>query len=292
MPNKSDLPFSVRRIAKTVTVVDVTVAGREWSQEFLLSADRHFDNPDSDLALQHRHLKEAVERRAGVLDFGDMVCGMQGKFDKRSSKSKLRDEEKAEDYLDQLVSSAVDEFHPYAKNFVVIGRGNHETSILKRCETDISTRIVEALNLKTGSVIAAGGYSGFVKFCFQRGKQRQSIILYYHHGSGGGGVVTKGMIQTNRRAAHVIADIYVSGHIHESFMVEIPRTRLTSLHKIEHQDGWHVQVPSYKEEYREGDIGFHVERGCWARPVGAWWMRFYYDHREQRVKVEFLKARN
>lgn len=290
----SQLRYSVRRISKTVTVVDIPVVGEEWSQEFLLSADRHFDNPDSDLALQRRHLDEAVARGAGVLDFGDFFCGMQGKFDKRSSKSKLRESEKKPAYIDALVESGVDLALPYAKNFILIGRGNHETGLLKTHETDVSSRLVEALNMRARTRIAAGGYSGFVRFLFHRGSARRSLTLYYHHGSGGGGIVTKGVIQSNRRAAHVEADIYVSGHVHESWILEIPRTCLNRAHQIEHREGWHVQLPSYKEEYGDGDGGFHVEGGRPAKPVGAYWMRFFWKNRDgvQMPGVEFIKARN
>jgi len=288
------LPFTTRRISKTVTVVDVPVSGEGWSQDFLLTADRHYDNPDSDIELQKKHLAEAVERRAGVLDFGDFICGMQGRMDKRSSKPKLRPSEASAAYLDALVTNGAALVAPYARNFVLIGRGNHETALLKHHETDVSQRLVDLLNRDRGTTIAAGGYSGFVRFHFRGGPSRsrlQSLTLYYHHGSGGGGIVTKGVIQSNRRAAHVDADIYVSGHVHESWVVEIPRTRLNIAHQIEHREGWHVQVPSYKEEYRDGDGGFHVESGRPAKPIGAYWMRFYRGLRD-RVKVEFIKARN
>jgi hypothetical protein len=275
--------------------VDIDVRGPEWSQDFLLCADRHYDNPDSDLELQRKHLQEAVDRRAGVLDFGDFICGMQGKYDKRSSKSKLRDADKTPAYLDSLVRNGVELIRPYAKNFVLIGRGNHETGILKTHETDVSTRLVDLLNAECETEVAAGGYSGFVRFQFHRGATcMRSLSLYYHHGSGGGGIVTKGVIQSNRRAAHIDADIYVSGHVHESWVLEIPRTRLSAANAIEHHESWHVQVPSYKEEYGDGDLGFHVEGGRPAKPVGAYWMRFYWRYRggPEGPRVEFIKARN
>lgn len=285
--------WSVRPVSKTVTVVDLAVKGDRWSSTFLLSADRHFDNPDSDLSLQRKHLDEAVARGAGVLDFGDFFCAMQGRMDKRSCKSKLREQDKDPAYFDKLVKSGVGLIRPYAKNFILIGRGNHETAVLKHHETDLSQRLVDETNRAVnGAAIVAGGYSGFVRFNFHRSTQQRSLVLYYHHGSGGGGIVTKGVIQSNRRAAHVDADIYVSGHIHESWVMEIPRTRLSLANRIEHRDGWHVQVPSYKEEYREGDAGFHVEGGRPAKPVGAYWMTLYARPSDGTFGVEFTKARN
>ncbi len=296
--SRPSLPYRVTRVSKTVTVVDMEVTGVDWTQDFLLSADRHIDNPDSDRELQRLHLDEAVRRKAGVFDFGDFFCGMQGKFDRRSSKPKLRDEDKAPNYYDSIVANGIKFLAPYSGNVVLIGRGNHETGIMKNHETDVSTRLVDGLNLTTGSEIAAGGYSGFVRFQFRQGPVRRSMILYYHHGSGGGGPVTKGVIASNRRAAHVDADIYVSGHVHESWLLEIPRTRLTQKNRIEHTEGWHVQLPSYKEELKDGDAGYHVENGRPAKPIGAYWMRFFWrrwqDEGVQYVQpgVEFVKARN
>lgn len=42
-----------------------------------------------------------------------------------------------------------------------------------------------------------------------------------------------------------------------------------------HREGWHVQIPSYKEEYKDGDGGYHVENGRPAKPIGAYWMTLY-----------------
>ena len=285
------LPFAVRSMGKTTTFVDLDVRGDHWEQPFLLSADRHFDNPDSDLCLQKAHLAEARDRRAGILDFGDLFCGMQGKMDKRGSKEKLRPEHAKSAYFDELVGSGIDLLAPYAPNLIVIGRGNHETSILRIHETDLSARLVQGLRAK-GSPVVAGGYSGFVRFLLNRGNERHSYTLYYHHGSGGGGIVTKGVIAANRRAAHVNADIYVSGHVHESWVLEVPRTTCTASGAVVHREGWHVQIPSYKEEYKDGDGGYHVENGRPAKPIGAYWMTLYRRRGGRGYGVEFTKARN
>ena len=61
---------------------------------------------------------------------------MQGKYDPRSSKDDLRPEHQGSNYLDSLVNTAADFFEPYAKNLIMIARGNHEAAILKRQETD------------------------------------------------------------------------------------------------------------------------------------------------------------
>ena len=54
-------------------------------------------------------------------------------------------------YLDALVQTAAEWFEPYASIIKVIGYGNHETSILKNCETDLIQRLADLLNARTKS---------------------------------------------------------------------------------------------------------------------------------------------
>ena len=61
-------------------------ASRDWEQWILLTGDRHFDSPYSRRDLQRKHLEEARERGAPVIDIGDFFDLMQGKHDPRASK--------------------------------------------------------------------------------------------------------------------------------------------------------------------------------------------------------------
>ena len=65
-------------------------ARKDWEQWVLLTSDRHWDNPKSDRLLQTEHLKLAKERNAIIIDNGDLLCVMQGKYDPRGSKSGIR----------------------------------------------------------------------------------------------------------------------------------------------------------------------------------------------------------
>ena len=60
------------------------------------------------------------------------------------------------------------------------------------------------------------------------GGGRSAFNVAYSHGSGGTAPVTRGVIKTNRRSVvFPDADIFLSGHIHERWAMEIPRIRLT-----------------------------------------------------------------
>jgi hypothetical protein len=100
--------------------------------------------------------------------------------------------------------------------------------------------------------------------------------LYWHHGHGGGGPVTKGVIQTARRSASVEADIFVSGHIHEAWAVENVVATLLDSGRVSLKTQTHIQLPTYKQEYAMNG-GFHIEKGRPPKPLGAYWLTFYYD---------------
>ncbi len=267
-----------------------------WEQWFLLSADRHWDNPYSDQSLQKKHLEEAKVRDARVLEFGDLFCCMQGKYDKRACKDDLRPEHQRGDYFDSLVKTAAEWFGPYAYLFAQMGEGNHETSVYKRHETNLIARLVERLNTEQKTRIAHAGFSGWVRFMFSRdgkGAGALSRKLAWHHGYGGDAPVTKGVIQTNRMSVYLPdADFVVTGHTHNEWFFPIPRVRISDAGQVFHDEQMHIKVPGYKEEYKDGYSGWHIERGGPPKPIGAAWLRFYYDRSAPgRVLSELHRAK-
>lgn len=53
---------------------------------------------------------------------------------------------------------------------------------------------------------------------------------------------------------------------------------------------WFVRIPGYKDEYADGSGGFHIEQGRDPRPVGAAWVRFFYESHLSRVQFEITQA--
>jgi len=286
------VPFSVRRGGSGVTIVTQDIASRaSWEQWYLVRSDVHHDNAKSRRDLERRHLEEARARNAGILDIGDLFCAMQGKYDKRSDKGALREEHKQGDYLDALVRTAADFYEPFARHFVMIAPGNHESSVHARHETDLTTRLVERLNDRAGAGIVRGGYSGWVWFQYtQSGKAKASRRLWYIHGYGGGGPVTLDTIQAQRQAVYVEnADYIVSGHVHECWAAERPRIRLDMEGNVETRTVWLVKCPTYKDEYGAGEGGWHVETGKAPKPLGCWWLRHWWDG-ERGLREQWIRA--
>ena len=109
--------------------------------------------------------------------------------------------------------------------------------------------------------------------------------------------MTRGVIQTNRQAVYVAdANFVFTGHTHDSWQMPIERIRLNSCDVIEQFRQTHIKGGGYKEEYRDGYGGWHVERGGPPKPVGAWWLRFYYPKgnikgKNSTAQVDVLEAR-
>ena len=239
---------------------------------FLIS-DLHWDNPKCDRKTLKRHLDYAISQGAVIVVNGDFFCLMQGKYDPRGSKKDILPEHNKANYLDAVIEDAVDWFAPYANHLQFIGYGNHETNILKRLETDPLRRFVDLFNYthKPSKPLWLGGYGGWLTVQFHVTKTvRKSYAIHYYHGSGGGGIVTKGVIQNQRRDAMTEgADCVWMGHVHELY------TMFTSKHTLDYNrvptliDILHVRTAAYKEEYQDGYGGWHIERGAPPKPVGG-----------------------
>lgn len=285
------LPWTVEQDHRNVLTVRMDVRGSGWEQWVLLRTDAHHDNPKCDQKLERKHLDQAVDRGAFIIDNGDCFCAMQGKYDKRGSKDALRPEHAKGDYLDLLVKTAADFYGPYARNWLLMGQGNHETAILKNHETNLNERLVERLNERHKTNVYLGGYGGWVRFLFTLGgSTRTSKVLYHYHGTGGGGPVTRGTIQTNRLAVYnPDADIVFTGHTHDEWMLTIQRQRLNDAGKPYHDEQLCIRAPGYKDAWGDGYGGWEVERGLSPKPLGAAWLRLYLE--SKTIKVEAIRAK-
>jgi len=236
-------------------------------------SDIHWDNPKCDWNYLKRHLDYCVAENMPIMINGDMFCLMQGRGDKRSSKSDIRPEHNNSKYLDSVVETAVTWWSPYAHLLTVIGYGNHETAIIKWQETDILQRFVDLLNYTNGTNVQTGGYGGWFIIKQQITKTMTlSTKIKYFHGSGGGGVVTKGAINLTRALElYEGFDVFAMGHIHENSARNDSREIVDNRndYQIKHKDLHLMLTGAYKEEYEDGSKGWHVERGAPIKPIGG-----------------------
>ena len=252
-------------------------------------SDLHWDNPHCDRKLLKKHLDKAEEDNAHVIIIGDLFCLMQGRYDPRRSKKDILPEHNKPNYLDVVVEDAVNFFAPYAKNLALVSYGNHETAIVKNVETDPLQRFVTLLNHECGTSVELGGYGGWVTFRFDHGGAWQSKSMYYFHGSGGGGAVTKGVIQNQRQMADTDgADIIAMGHVHELYTMWQSKKALNGRFLPIIRNVLHIRTGTYKDEHGDGFMGWHIERGAPAKPLGCVKLTFSFL-RDRTKGAEFQR---
>lgn len=252
---------------------------RENDQEFLMISDVHWDSKYCDRKLLKKHCDEAKEKNAGILIFGDIFDAMGGKWDKRSSKKDIRPEYQVEDYFNAIVDDAYDFFKNYPVIF--ISEGNHESSIKRHHEINLLKMLAQKLDIDHGL------YSGFIRFNFIRDLHAripgggQSFDLYYTHGGGGNSPVTRGVIKTARRQVMVDADIMVSGHIHNSWDMEIIKLQASKNGYILRKPVRHVSLGTYKDDTLKG--GFAAEKEFAPPNLGGYWLKFSHLNSNKTV---------
>jgi len=284
--------MEIIQTAPNVLTVKFDGIATGWERWVLLRSDAHHDSPYCDRITEKRHLDKALDRNAIILDAGDLFDAMQGRFDPRRSMDDVRPEDASVDYYDRIVDHAAEFYAPYAKQWLLFGKGNHESSVVKHTNHCLTTALVRQLR-EAGCAGIVGGYGGWIKLSFAVHKtKRQAYNIKYFHGAGGEAPVTRGMIQTNRQQVYLPdADIVWNGHNHQTYVAAIPRERLSESGKPWKDLCWHVRTPGYKDDYNDGSGGWEVERGGTPKPRGACWLRFYYDvyNRNHKIAVEAIQ---
>lgn len=270
----------LRRVTRNSHVWSLKSTKNKLQQWVLFAPDIHWDHPKCDRDLLKRHLDLAREKGARVILPGDTFCLMQGKYDPRGSKSDIRPEHNNSNYILSVIETAAEWFAPWQDIIDVVGLGNHETSVSKRVELPIVQMFVTALNTRaTGEHrVEASGYTGWYIIQFQSGSSRASYRIKYNHGWGGGGPVTMGAIDFNRMAAITEgADCIVMGHIHRAQQSTYMRETLNDQFVPVMKELLMIRCSSYKDEYKDGHDGWHVEKGMGPRPLGGEFLCVNYD---------------
>lgn len=263
--------MEIKKITDTCLEVRIDYSSKSTS-EFMFISDVHYDNPKCKRKLVHKHLDYALENNIPVFCFGDFFCLMQGKYDPRRSKGDIRPEHNSSNYLDTVFRDTAEKMSKYSKVLKMVSDGNHETAILKNCEVDPLDNFCHLMNVLHNGDVTHMGYHGFIRFKFHRnGAAIRTINLYFHHGKYGG-AVTKGVTGVVRHSsAAPEADIIVTGHTHDKWMVEHPRYILKSNGKMVVRPQYHLKCGTFKEEFEKSG-GWAVERIAMPKSMGGWIM--------------------
>jgi len=225
-----------------------------------------------------------MERDALIFIFGDLFDAMQGKNDKRNSKSEMKNLNLSTAYFNDIIEQIYEFLKPYKSNIALISYGNHETSIIRHNDLDLLDVLCEKLGVVKGS------YAGFIRFQFEAaaGGHRFSYDIYYDHGSGGEAPVTKGIIDMSRANLIANADIYVKGHNHNRFDVDNIVMYMNRAGNIDYKNEVWLRTGTYKREFTQDGHGFMIEKGNQLKPIGGHWLDFYW--RENKITFSTNKT--
>jgi predicted phosphodiesterase len=264
----------ITSIRKTPELLELRIPYATFTETatFLLLSDIHLDNPKCDRKLLAKHLDECRAQNGHVLMFGDVLCLMQGKKDRRASKGDIRPEHLGGNYFDLVFSEAAEFFKPWQDIILMAGDGNHETAVSNNQEIDPLENVVRLMR-NNGSNIEHMGYQGWLRLSFtQDGNSKtRRCMLFFHHGAWGG-IITKGTMGGGRYASIAPdADVLVNGHNHERSVVAHSCYRVDQNGRAWVEQRWHVQCGTYKQEFA-GTGGWAVERIVMPKSLGGIWL--------------------
>jgi hypothetical protein len=266
------MAITAKRLSPELIEVRIPYVSFKEETTFLLASDIHLDNPKCNRKLLLQHLNECRANNGYALFFGDVLCVMQGKRDRRSSKGAIRPEHLGSNYFDLVFRESADLLKPYGDMILMMGDGNHETAVLSNQEVDPLENVIRLMRSE-GAVTEHMGYQGFVRFVFYRGDNEcvRRCTLFFHHGTWGG-IITKGTMGGGRYAAIAPdADLIVNGHNHERSIVAHPCYRISDNGKAWIEQRWHLQTGTYKQEFG-GTGGWAVEKIVMPKSLGGIWL--------------------
>ena len=278
MTNKID--FQHR---KNVIEIIINTDKPSENLDVLLISDVHLDNSKTRRDILKKHIQEIESKNGIVISGGDLMDLMQGKSDRRSSKSSLMDIHKIA-YIDDVIDETADFLSQFSVPYILLD-GNHETAVLNKLETDPTRRLSKALENKNIKC-TYGRYQNFLKFIFrEKGKRSRNFVLAFHHGAWGG-KITKGVLSVIRYASiYPDANAIWSGHTHDGWYVAHPQYKLDQSGSVKQRLQHHIKTGTYKDEFTKGQ-GWATEKLVMPSTCGGFIMNLNYKRTSKTPTVK------
>lgn len=211
------------------------------TQKIYVLSDVHFGHPHTDLSLLTRHLEQAKQEGALIIDNGDFFDTRQ--FQNQSSLTKRN----KNDFYEKIVDKAFNLLKPYAKNIIAMGWGDQEMRVHKRSKMDLTYSLITKLR-NEGSRGFSFMNEWWVYLTFNVQHREEVLrIRMTHDGGGNGAMVSRGTVAINRLAAHLPdVDIVINGHNHQAYIVPIARQQPNPNGSLQRKLVYFVRVPGYQ----------------------------------------------
>ena len=111
-------------------------------------------------------------------------------------------------------------------------------------------------------------------------------MVFYHRGHNVGAKGTEDVIQTNRKAVYLPdANIVISGHTHDRWIVPITRQRISRYKEFVDQQ-WHIKTGTYLNQPQEFN-GYAVEKGMSPKVGAGIWMHYTFTREGLNYNFQF-----
>jgi hypothetical protein len=96
--------------------------------------------------------------------------------------------------------------------------------------------------------------------------------MYYNHEGGGNSPVSKGAINTNRNGVNYNADLYVTGHNHNRWQIELVSEGVDQNGNVKRKEQLHINSGTYQTKPKKGRERFDSKYG--QPNLGGVFLRF------------------
>lgn len=245
--------------------------------------DLHIGNAGFDEEYFLDQMKEVKKRNAYTVLVGDLLDAILTS-DKRYESGCLDERYGTPKKLDCLIDECYYDLVEYLKpiRHLVLGcvEGNHERTLRKRTQTDITKRLSREL----GVPYLRG--SGYINLVLRRGQATRSRGIYAAHGSGGASTYGSKINKLLAMRDVIDADIYMCGHMHDRLTKVIPRLGAKKHDgelSLTNRPMAFMATGAYLQTYREGVSGYGERKGYKPVTMGCAFFQLYPE--EGKVKI-------
>ena len=243
------------------------------------------DTHDGSRYFARNHFKKFLSSsmdhpNAWLLGIGDHVDALVPADAKRFQISTVEERFLASENPDEILDAQAKDFcqimKPYQGRLLGLAMGNHEQAIGKRYGFSIHRQICRDLECDDL------GYTFLLllKLTNPGYRHTRSVTIYGTHGFGGGGRTEGGSITKYARAVqYYSADIFLSGHDHDSWVKKVTRIGVNNSGKIQNRDLILANTGSFLKTLSEGATPSWAEtRGFPPRNLGGVVLELKPDH--------------
>ncbi len=208
-------------------------------------------------------------------------------FDKRFSPGELMQKYSIKDLKDLpriQMRQFADIIRPIAGKCLSLGIGNHEEAYIKYNHFDIydylATDLLKIKDLKAG-------YNSFLELTMKRNPKHSSTCVFYlTHGAKGAGMREGwGLNYIHDIAKDKVADIYLTGHVHQLLIDKRQKLGLNRLGELTKKDSYYAVCGSWLDKYHIGTSGYFESSRGWETQSGYIKVNLSLKNHEHNIRI-------